>query len=111
MFLFVCLVWVFLVQNFVGLHDGRRAWRLLAAAPLSTAEICPELGKYKVQPRLLEVSWEWWPLAWGTTGHGDVTTTQSLMEMPSGGVHHWAVCECALEGGEGRGRERYLPVS
>lgn len=100
-----------MVQNFVDLHDRRRTRWLPAASPLSTVEICPGIGKYRVQPRLVEVSWEWWPpqcpLAWGTTGHGNVTTMWTLVEMPSGGAHNWGVCVCAL----GEGRERYLPVS
>lgn len=54
---FVCFL--FLVQNFVGLHDRRRARWVPAVSPLSTVEICPGIGKYRVQPRLVEVSWEW----------------------------------------------------
>lgn len=36
----------------------------------------------------------------GTTGHGTVPATWTLMGMPSGGTHHWSACVCAS--GQGR---------
>lgn len=80
-------------------------------SPLSV-ERCPGLGKHKVQPRLegglMGVVATTAPSRMGTTGHGTVPATWTLMGKPSRGTHHWGACVCACVWGE---RKRHLPVS
>lgn len=80
------------------------------ASPLSTVEMRPGIGKCKVQPRLVEVSWEWWPPQCLPSGMGSHRSWQCHhLVDPDGdalrGKPTTEVCACVHwgMGREGRG--------
>lgn len=83
-----------------------------SVSPLSI-EMRPGLGKPGVQPRLegglVGVVVTTAPSRMGTTGHGTVPATRTLMGTPSGGTPPLGCVRVCMWGG--RGRKRHLPVS